>query len=440
MSEQPNIYKIYKITAKLKLNSPLLIADGENDGVIDKHILKNKKGEPFIPGTSLAGALRNLAIRKNKEIAELLFGKSENNDNDSQSAIMINDIILKNYNLVLRDGVKIDPYTQSAINGAKYDYEAIEKGAESENELELIIKLREFHRNKSQEIGEMIKFLADVVVGGILLGALTTKGFGKVKGEACKVYCYDFTKPNLLKAWLYQEEGIAFYEGQDTGLENENDLAIVADFAIKSSLIIKGGKEKHGQKTKAVTLKSGDDFVITGASIKGVISKQAQLILDSLEQDKVFLDSLMGCSNDNEKAKSRLYVEEAYIDNTKVTAKPQSRIRIDRFTNAVMAGGLFTSEPIRQDHDEPTVRMKMTVKDCQDYEAGLLLFVLKDLWTGVLPLGGEKLIGRGILQGLRAEIAYRGNSFEIIENNGMVINGAQGLLEDCATALVERVV
>ena len=131
MSEQPNIYKIYKITAKLKLNSPLLIADGENDGVIDKHILKNKKGEPFIPGTSLAGALRNLAIRKNKEIAELLFGKSENNDNDSQSAIMINDIILKNYSLVLRDGVKIDPYTQSAINGAKYDYEAIEKALQT---------------------------------------------------------------------------------------------------------------------------------------------------------------------------------------------------------------------------------------------------------------------------------------------------------------------
>ena len=440
MSEQPNIYKIYKITAKLKLNSPLLIADGENDGVIDKHILKNKKGEPFIPGTSLAGALRNLAIRKNKEIAELLFGKSENNDNDSQSAIMINDIILKNYSLVLRDGVKIDPYTQSAINGAKYDYEAIEKGAESEKELELIIKLREFHRNKSQEIEEMIKFLADVVVGGILLGALTTKGFGKVKGEACKVYCYDFSKSNLLKAWLCQEEGVAFYEGQDTGLENENDLVIVADFAIKSSLIIKGGKENHGQKTKEVTLKSGDDFVIPGTSIKGVISKQAQLILDSLEQDKVFLDSLMGCSNDNEKAKSRLYVEEAYIDNTKVTAKPQSRIRIDRFTNAAMAGGLFTSEPIRQDNDEPTVRMKMTVKDCQDYEAGLLLFILKDLWTGVLPLGGEKLIGRGILQGLRAEIAYRGNSFEIIENNNMVINGAQGLLEDCAMALVERVV
>ena len=442
MSEQPNIYKIYKITAKLKLNSPLLIADGENDGVIDKHILKNKKGEPFIPGTSLAGALRNMAIRKNKEIAELLFGKSENNDNDSQSAIMINDIILKNYNLVLRDGVKIDPYTQSAINGAKYDYEAIEKGAESEKELELIIKLREFHRNKSQEIEEMIKFLADVVVGGILLGALTTKGFGKVKGEVCKVYCYDFTKPKLLKAWLCQEEGVAFYEGQDTGLENENenDLVIVADFAIKSSLIIKGGKENHDKETKTVTLKSGDDFVIPGTSIKGVISKQAQLILDSLEQDKVFLDSLMGCSNDNEKAKSRLYVEEAYIDNTKVTAKPQSRIRIDRFTNAVMSGGLFTSEPIRQDNDEPTVRMKMTVKDCQDYEAGLLLFILKDLWTGVLPLGGEKLIGRGILQGLRAEIAYRGNSFEIIENNGMVINGAQGLLEDCATALVERVV
>jgi hypothetical protein len=39
-------------------------------------------------------------------------------------------------------------------------------------------------------------------------------------------------------------------------------------------------------------------------------------------------------------------------------------------------------------------------------EIGLLLLLLKDLWTGRLPLGGESSVGRGRLRGLEATVRH----------------------------------
>ena len=51
------------VRGRLHLAAPLLIGEGEsgedrNDR--DIHVLRSKDGVPFIPGTSLAGALRSL--------------------------------------------------------------------------------------------------------------------------------------------------------------------------------------------------------------------------------------------------------------------------------------------------------------------------------------------------------------------------------------------
>jgi hypothetical protein len=49
----------------------------------------------------------------------------------------------------------------------------------------------------------------------------------------------------------------------------------------------------------------------------------------------------------------------------------------------------------------------------EKHEIGLLLLLLKDLWTGDLPIGGESSIGRGRLQGIDAKIYYEGNTWQI---------------------------
>ena len=40
-------------------------------------------------------------------------------------------------------------------------------------------------------------------------------------------------------------------------------------------------------------------------------------------------------------------------------------------------------------------------------EIGLLLLVLKDLWTGDLPIGGESSVGRGRLRGKEATLSLK---------------------------------
>jgi len=46
---------------------------------------------------------------------------------------------------------------------------------------------------------------------------------------------------------------------------------------------------------------------------------------------------------------------------------------------------------------------------------GLLLLLLKDLWTGDLPLGGESSVGRGRLKGKTASLVYSGRGKWVIE-------------------------
>ena len=52
------IVEKYVIRTTMKTLAPIRIASGQEDGVTDVLILKNKQNKAFIPGTSLAGVLR----------------------------------------------------------------------------------------------------------------------------------------------------------------------------------------------------------------------------------------------------------------------------------------------------------------------------------------------------------------------------------------------
>jgi hypothetical protein len=54
-----------------------------------------------------------------------------------------------------------------------------------------------------------------------------------------------------------------------------------------------------------------------------------------------------------------------------------------------------------------TVRMEL--RNAQDDELGLVLLVLKDLLSGMLPVGGASSVGRGILHGSATIIWYKGD-------------------------------
>ncbi|HMP95235.1 MAG TPA: RAMP superfamily CRISPR-associated protein, partial [Phnomibacter sp.] len=199
---------------------------------------------------------------------------------------------------------------------------------------------------------------------------------------------------------------------------------ILATFRLKSALMIgaSGGAKSDADKA---SIQSNGHYVIPGKSIRGAIRQRARRILAIWKQQGIQLSAADGKdltsgpfgfvkqdgTNQENAGRGLIRVEEATI--SKDAAKPmlQNRIRIDRFTGGVIDGALFNSEPVwTTDKEDLQLTFTMDsfskVKDesTQKLYKKLLLMLLKDLWTGDLPIGGEKNIGRGVLQGKKATI------------------------------------
>lgn len=465
---QAKIVRKFLIHCKLRTQSPLRIGAGVDDGLTDILILKNKQGQPFIPGTSLAGVLRSeIAAIYGEVAAGALFGQLEGKD-ANQSMLNISDIVLSSKGIVVRDGVAIDELTGVAKPGAKFDFEALERGAVGEVTLELTIRQQSLEKDlpisyvhsdysvKGDAYGELAAAIADLLTRGISVGALTAKGYGRLAGkDAVAVYDFNFAEPQAADSWLNylskDELPKAAYIGTAEAAKAAENLYLEVDCALQGALLIRNfdvddNKQADGEATlSAVQLKSGEDYVIPGTSWKGILRSKAYKILlklthNNLRLAKQHLDDIFGFASDGAQKsgkRSKLLVEESYISPAKLKAMTQTRNRIDRFTGSTIDSALFAEEPVwQQGRNAAAVTLKACLKNCRQAEAGLLLLILKDLWLGNMNIGSGKGIGRGVLRGRHCRIDYAGKTYILDDENGFSISGNKDELELCVLALV----
>lgn len=420
MSKSNVIGKIL-IVGNLRLQSPLLIGDGAgetSDNFRDIHVLKNRQGKPFIPGTSLCGVLRDWLASVDAPAVPKIFGDLD----EMQSSIQADDIALKGGDIISRDGVRIDSVTGAGVDGGKYDYEAVERGASGS--LRLLVTLRGVH--DVEKISDVIARLLGKLQDGIQLGALTSKGFGLAAAENLRADFYDFRNKADVVAWLTGKGAFKKIQPSTADSVRENDFVVEAQFKFNSSFIIRDGD---------TTLKSRADFVLPGTSLKGILRHRAEYILSRLGLDVAALENLMGASSSDKKIKSRFIVAESYIAPENFAEVEHKRTKIDRFTGGTLQGTLFTTTPAYQKNfDAPTLKLQFEIRDADDSEAGLAIFLLRDLWLGRVAVGGEKSIGRGTLNGLSATINFRGKTYTL-GANGKVLGGDKTELESFAAAL-----
>ena len=442
MNDSSVIGKIL-ICGELVLKSPLLIGDGEgetSENFKDIHVQKNQNNVPFIPGTSLAGVLREYFSKVNTAMTEKIFGDIDK----MQSSIQIDDIELKNFEIVSRDGVSIDKLTGIGIKGGKFDYEVVERGASGN--FQMLINLCACHvddKNFTEKNYTLEKIKAAVsqilqkLFDGINLGALTSKGFGQIQAKNISAEVFDFRKKSAVISWLTDKVSAEkILPSAEKNSANPNDFIVDADFIFNNSFIIRdylhGEKISDENKISAVSLKSRNDFVIPGTSWKGIFRHRAEYILHKLKLEKN-LDNLMGTA-EGKKIKSRLTVSESYISQQNVSEFPHTRNKIDRFTGGTLQGTLFTTKPVYQKNFVPTLHLHFEIKDAENFDAGLLLFVLRDLWLGNVAIGGEKSVGRGTLTGLKAEIKFKDKNY-LLGEGGKIISGDKTELSKFSAAL-----
>lgn len=450
-----HIIKRIIVRGTLVLDTPTCLGSGDAEGPTDLVLLRdtirqktqNTEGQELegfhalLTGSSIAGALRNY-LREYQGGYEAdeqsdLFGGKRSDENGDQSPLIIDDAISSTLPVVeLRDGVKIDGKTGTAADKAKYDLELLAAGTEFPLCFELLI---DEENNESELIQSLALALQGLERGEIGIGMKKRRGFGRCHVKKWQVWQFNLRDSADRMAWLTLDrpwaeayppttsESIAEALGVVLEQQDKRDrFSIHATFKLGSPLLIRSSEHSTERTPDVVHLKSqrGKEWqsVVSGTSLAGVLRHRAVRIVKTLtsnpglnSQEAELIQELFGFVKEKKvqpeqnqteaQAKpakaSRLTVHESVIKAT--TDLVQNRIAIDRFTGGAYHGALFSEQPIFGSN-ETTLKLELELRQPEGYEIGLLLLLLKDLWTGDLPVGGESSIGRGRLQGIDATI------------------------------------
>lgn len=428
------------VEGDLVLLTPTSLGNGDSDGLTDMSLLYDEVEErALLTGTSIAGALRNYlqecengyekAEDKNS-ITRKLFGYHE--DEYAQSCLIIDDAFSSEKPTTeLRDGVRIEAATRTAADKAKYDFELLEAGTMFKLRFELLIC-------QGQERDSLVSAFASALQGfekgEIHIGAKKRRGYGECKVDDWKYQTFDLTTKDGLLAWLKHDtdclnvtDNISISTLITQPFDKRNYFRIDATFALDGSILIRSGsKISDKYQPDDVHLRSKRNGVykpiLSGTSLAGVLRHRAVKICNTLKDSsgKSFVEKIFGVDMDElkERNKTNNTKEQPFSSRVEVKEKPleidnslvQTRVKIDRFTGGAMDTALFDAAPVFSDGNENAVSISLKLRNPKPCEIGLLLLLLKDLWTSDLAVGGESSIGRGRLKGISACLNYKGNS------------------------------
>lgn len=394
----------------IKLMSPALIGSGRNDNSDMDVLMEN--GKPYIPATSFVGILRHATSKgiKDQIVGDQLkrfWGFAEKADGQ-QSTLRCSDLMCKTDKPIIkvRDGIKINNKTGIVKDKGKFDYQVIEKGAQFNLHLEVdyASETKDFRLKMMETIKTLLK---DGKVG---IGAKTNSGLGKLILLHENCYDYDFSQKKNVCHWLKRSLPEPLKDFPEPFKSHENIFTMIATFSLRNSLIVRSYPTEPSMPD-SVSIKSGEDYVIPGSSLKGAIRARAERIIATLGKSPEIIRDLFGYVDDetrSTKARAgRILINETLLP--RFVAEMQTRIKIDRFTGGTIEAALFDSMPLFTDFNDKVFTVEMIIRDYRPEEIGLMLLALKDLWTGDLAVGGEKNVGRGTLQGESAEIKWDGN-------------------------------
>ncbi len=315
------MYKV--ITGQLKARTAIHMGSGEGNGLTDALIRRDAKGRPFIPGTSIAGALRALLTRLAPRIGFSpckaleyssdpckcgvchLFGDinpSDEPDSESEaSRLIIFDALAsgEQSQVTIRDGVGIDRRSGAAARpgAVKFDLETVAAGALFDLRIELL--------DCSPEDEKLLAAgLAEWQAGRLWLGGQVARGLGALELSVLDYKALSLDTPAQLLTFLESDEPWRKACVQPDWLEDKLNSLDRSPFKGQQNAIVRGWFSLTGtlQADGAVltndvlaTGVSGFDHapmlahlcdwqtpVLTGAGLRGVLRSHAERLARTL--------------------------------------------------------------------------------------------------------------------------------------------------------------
>ena len=375
--------------------SPISISSGDNEWT-DSDVLRNFDGEAFIPGTSLAGAMRSYLKKKKTDDCFMGYSKKQGEEDfGKMSSLFISDLTFDEETVSnVRDGVALDD-NKSTIEGSKFDIEILEAGVKGHFYLELTVREDD---NESEMNEELATIFNGINKGEIRLGSKKTRGFGefKILSIASKIYddsnytdyanAYDDSEwkneENTLQDWLEK-------------VDSESQMVhIKVPLRLEGGISIRQYAAKKGEPDYAQLTDHGVP-VIPGSSFAGAIRHRIELLCGELKLSKEASEIMFGFVKGKNANSSNVIINESEIKG----AKPLVMVRtgVSRFESAARSGALYKEKT----YVDGRLTLNISVRKGDNpvdekWILGLLLLAIKDLQNGLLAGGGQTAIGRGV--------------------------------------------
>jgi CRISPR/Cas system CSM-associated protein Csm3 (group 7 of RAMP superfamily) len=364
-------------------------------------------------------------IGKNNKVYDGLLPLSELTD----------DFIEHFLNLPVRQHVRITHKGVADINKkGKFDEEVLYKGTR------LIFEI-EMKGNKEEDLTLWKDMLKMFMHPDFRLGSGSRKGFGKIKIISIREKTLNLSKPEERKIYLNHSSSLGSdFDGTLlTGAQGEKSkyISYILHLNPKDFYLFGSGKKGNSPDIHPVTeqILSWDDdtqnptfskemILIPSSSVKGAVShrvalnynKLCDIFADKLPNGKTIEDyagennaavkALFGeaanHAKNNDGHSGNVLFQDVFLDFSDL--KKLDHVAIDRFTGGAIDSALFNENVVK---DKKSFDLKFyldngfLVPDGVDKNKVVNAFenTLKDICSGLLPLGGGTMRGNGVFTG-----------------------------------------
>lgn len=369
--------------------SPIAVGSGKSE-YTDSDVLVDSEGRPFIPGTTIAGVCRHYLEDQGENVGEL-FGSDK--DEKSDSKIIFYEAFPKSETVIgQRDGVAISYDTETAKDGALFNYEIVGEGSK----FDLRIELNDDENNNGKEY--IKKIVNGFNNGFIRIGFKTNRGFGRVRLNQCKLA--EITDINELINFSWDKVTEDFEANDDSDSKYETHSY---NLTLKSFLMISDNstlEEKDGKLINAAQLENTSGSpIIPGTVWSGIFKHYCyKVMLEVYKSQETAEDKVNKIFGDTKNA-SKIIFDESVISG----GEPMciTRNAIDRFTGGACDKKLFTNRPVFGGTTTLNVIIKNTLgSELTERVLNLLDLFIKEINDGFVNIGSMGSVGGGIFERL----------------------------------------
>lgn len=443
MKQQYNYRQIARFV--IEAVTPIAVGVGSKDFITDAPVLKDVNGLPYIPGTSIAGVIRH-AIGEEK--AKLFFGCNEKENSLGSEIIFTHALMIGKDGLVIEGLNEIDfsdkefyskfktlPIRQhnsidgkgTVKDGSKFDEQVVYIGTRFCFEIEKVST-----QKKDEDFETVIEKL---YASDLRLGGGTRTGFGEIKVIYCKHIALNLADPKGLSKYISKSSSLndTFWnevkEAGDPKIDNsKSDIYELTlqpdDFFLFGSGFGNDNADMTPVKESVIVWENDkpkfeDDYVLIPAtSVKGAVSHRVAYHYNRLKN--VFADAIakeeyekhVGSKNiavralfgtEGEKpeeiTRGNVILSDVLMAQGTMKEKVLNHVSIDRFTGGAIDGALFQEEVMYGKGLTFTLTFQVLKNGYEKEIIEAFKSALKDICSGMLPLGGGVNRGHGSFSG-----------------------------------------